>query len=363
MDVDVSRVPNNRQSYKTLAVAVATGGLAALLVIGLVMSIRSTYRDTTSQSRASAQRINIPEGTYSGVAWLDEGTLAFLYDAPDTGIWNTKITIYSLSSGVWREIAMPEKPECRLTRPYFIKRLPTSDLGFIFHCVLPETSTSSEQYSLYLWEQGTERVQLLYNYPDNFKAAQFTFAPGITNLIQEQARGPGLNNELYRINPDGQSERLFATWQRVRSPAWSPDGKVLAFAGTRTYQERTPLHPLFGFGPTRDLLLFPWSLYLQNRDGGEPRTLLTGIEGGFINGWSPDGKMLSFTGGYQRTEGTWIIDVETRQITRIWPVRASSAWSSDGSSIALIDHDDEDTSTDNQVLIINVPNCEGATYC
>lgn len=357
------RIKELQQSRKHLLSLFIISAILAIILARIVINMRATYKDTTKETRGSAQRLDLPEGIYSGIAWLDEQNLMFLYRPSSATVWNTQVVLYSLSAHSWHNIQLPKQPGCERTRPSVVRRVSDIDVGIIFHCVTPETSAAGERYSLYVWKSNTQRFHLLHDFPDNFKAGPFSLTSNFTNLIQEESVGSGLNNQLYRVDTDGQPERLFPTWKRVRSPAWSPDGKILAFAGTQTYQDRTPIHPLFGFGPIRDLFLFPWDLYLQAMDDGDPEILLTGIQDGFINNWSPDGTTLNFTGNYQRTDGTWLIDVGTRQVSRIWSVRASSAWSPVGSSIALIDHDDEEVSNGNQVFIIHVSNCERVANC
>ena len=75
-------------------------------------------------------------------------------------------------------------------------------------------------------------------------------------------------NGVYVVNADGSGQRRLA--RNGRAPAWSPDGRTIAF-----------------FSDTK--------IYLMNADGSEHRPLtkpLGGREGSLA--WSPDGRKLAF---------------------------------------------------------------------
>jgi len=84
-------------------------------------------------------------------------------------------------------------------------------------------------------------------------------------------------NSIWLVDEGGVAQPVESSRAQGRAPAWSPDGKQLAFESTR--------------GSTNGL----YSIFLINRDG----TGLTQITDPVINAdhpvWSPDGRQLAFS--------------------------------------------------------------------
>jgi WD40 repeat protein len=99
------------------------------------------------------------------------------------------------------------------------------------------------------------------------------------------------HNEIYVMNADGSGQtRLTTTANTVdnRDPAWSPDGKQIAFFSDRA-------------GGNLDL-------WVMNADGSGAHQLISIPLGGYSVDWSPDGRQLVFNIGVTGTDNFWLIN-------------------------------------------------------
>ncbi len=98
-------------------------------------------------------------------------------------------------------------------------------------------------------------------------------------------------------------------------PAWSPDGKSIAFASTRSGAA---------------------AIWVMNANGSGAR-LLRPITGGAVHpSWSPDGKQLVFAAATHR--GLYVMNAEGSGVHRVWRGSAKvadPAWSPKGNLIAF----------------------------
>ncbi|MEJ2722826.1 MAG: peptidase S41, partial [bacterium] len=100
-------------------------------------------------------------------------------------------------------------------------------------------------------------------------------------------------------------------------PAWSPDGKKIAFISDRSGEEE---------------------IYIIDQDGkGEPEQLTNnGHEMRFLPKWSPDGKYIAFT---DKNGKIWVLDVATKKMKEIADEKSNWTfdynWSPNGGYIAI----------------------------
>ena len=110
------------------------------------------------------------------------------------------------------------------------------------------------------------------------------------------------------------------SFDRVGSPALSPDGKWVAFTVTKVDREG-------GRNKT--------NIYLVPAEGGEPRQL-TNSGGDYSPLWSPCGKYIAFISGRGGSGQIWLINVdggEARQLSNIATGASGHKWSPDGKMI------------------------------
>ena len=127
--------------------------------------------------------------------------------------------------------------------------------------------------------------------------------------------------EIWTVDPDGSNKRPL-TRQGGRDPAWSPDGRRIAYVRYDTVARTT--------------------IYVMDADGSHQRRLIRGTTSRNMASpaWSPDGQKIAFvrdTGKIGDAE-IWVMDADgthQRRLTRNAVSDYAPAWSPDGARIAF----------------------------
>ncbi len=197
----------------------------------------------------------------------------------------------------------------------------------------------------YVWAPDGKRVALVAEDPDTAKPK--TPAPIVIDRFQFKQDEAGYlgkqHRHLYLLDVEsGKTTRLTTGDYDELLPAWSPDGKSLAFVS-----QRRP-------DAARD---DDWDLYVMEATAGAPPRQLTTFEGPDNNpdyesrpAWSPDGRAIAYLQGgppnliYYGVQKLAVVSsaggaprILTAALDRNV---ASPVWSSDGSSITFLLEDD-----------------------
>ena len=191
---------------------------------------------------------------------------------------------------------------------------------------------SDENYSPRLFVVGA-RDRRAHQLPVNFDVdfelgSDISWSPNGRRLAFDG--GPRGENHIYVINANGRRLRRLTTGHKDTTPAWSPDGKTIAFVrrdsepkiyvmhADGSQQRKLAAGDSPAWSPDGKTIAFDrgggayglqaGSLYRMNPDGGDQRRLGTGAS----PAWSPDGKLLAYfcCSGYSNsTNGVYTVGV------------------------------------------------------
>lgn len=146
--------------------------------------------------------------------------------------------------------------------------------------------------------------------------AAIVCAVGLTVQAEELSLAEG-ESRIFLANPDGSNMKRLLELPKYAfegSPAWSADGKLIAFDAHKAGETASETH-----------------IFVVNADGANPRDLGDGAMPSF----SPQGKRIAFS-RYSPNYGVWVMSSEgaEKELVLLDEAGWSAHWSPDGSRIA-----------------------------
>lgn len=116
----------------------------------------------------------------------------------------------------------------------------------------------------------------------------------------------------------GAATRITDEYSDARQPAWSPDGKTIAF---QAFRDGT------------------WRIWTVTADGADAASVTSGPFDDREPHWSPDGTRIAFSSDRSGNYDIWSLDITSRQVTQVTKDPADDfapTWSPNGKEIAFV---------------------------
>jgi TolB protein len=171
------------------------------------------------------------------------------------------------------------------------------------------------------------------------------------------------SQELHVMDYDGYGDRPLTAYESICiSPAWSPDGEVIAFTaywkgnpdlygmksiGGKSWviSSRPGINSAPAFSPDGKSIAFTMTVdgnaevYVADPDGSHPKRLTQNPAIDSSPSWSPSGNQIAFTSGRSGTPQVYVMDADgadVRRLTYDGSLNDSADWSPQGDRIAYV---------------------------
>ncbi|MEP7136202.1 MAG: hypothetical protein ABI904_14845 [Chloroflexota bacterium] len=294
----------------------------------LLILVTSCASDNKLTSLSVTERLlSFPPGYYDSVVYIDNRLIGFAVniDAPIE-----EQNSFAYEGDKEKTLFNPEiDPKCvRYSSFQVMSLLPDGRLGLLKECADNSGTTYlSTNRSIYAYDWQTKELKRLVagELTHGFRPKFYTWNPDMTLGIQET--NAGYQGTIYWITPDGISpmdieiEDRGLTWNLkdfldekertgfVRDPAWSPDGKTIAFFAS-TYGIREEPLPKYNVN---------YDLFFMSPSKLKPVSELMDIADADRIIWSPNNEYLLFRGcvGRPLTCGLWRYKINDKTLSLV----------------------------------------------
>lgn len=275
-----------------------------------------------------AQQLSVPPGHYDDVLRFPDGSIFLAYGREPS--YETQMArYYVLSEERFIDIHLPDDPRCRRTEFTAATVQPNGHLGFSMECggYWPDRPLGPDGARLivaYDWETGT--IEQIVEEPLPTDTGRPSWNPEMTRGVMSYG---GLLGTITWITPTGMEPMTITigtgeqSWSLAenlvvmedyrhgndrttevgiaRNPAWSPDGRYIAFWASTNVIGRS------GMSRARGI----YNLYLLDPETMKLHPILEGVQNMTLLSWSPDSQWLAFTGDIGSTKDSlWLISAD-----------------------------------------------------
>ena len=299
-------------------------------------------RELATLDGVHAEPLPIEPQHFLGVDWVstDEAVLTYL---PSPDEVEPVVGRLTLSSGRLSEVKLPSRsPRCDFLRYFGATALSSRELQIMRGCNDSQDVTK-DRLELLIYDLPSGSTAMLADLGRDFRFVGFPswdprVSRGITSVTNQICSTlywvdrEGLHplrvevtdrGRTFQVGPElfGMKGGDCAALPRADQPAWSPDGREIAFWFS------SPKPGVVG----QARLDLPWSLHVMDPKTGHTRQLLTGVRGPGLPWWSPNGRWIAFSGSVDGSgSGTWLLSRDSLKLVRLTDSLSAFAWSPNG---------------------------------
>ena len=230
-------------------------------------------------------------------------------------VWGAIVLAVLVVARVWASrsrapavVPLPTPAETPLPRPTATRVVLPGKI-----CYMAQ-STPHDSWSLWVMsDDGSDPVRLTDGTSDDTLPA---WSPDGKRIAYVSNRAG--NRDIWIMNADGtHRQNVTRTAADEWTPAWSPDGASIAFASNRDGN---------------------WELYVAKADGTSPQRITWSPAADYAPSWSPDGKRIAFVSERDGNPEIYVVNRDGSGLQRLTKNDAtdlSPRWSPDGTRIAF----------------------------